>query len=76
MPEWPEHGPVAVVGANGQLDAAQLVARVAQLTQRLEIRPAFAHAVKSLTAEVELAGSQVAASLFRSARDILRSLRY
>ena len=46
--EWPQHRAIATVGTDRELDLAHLVARVAQLAQTLELRPALAHVLEGL----------------------------
>src|SRR6516164_9338689 len=52
----PQDRPVATVRADGELDPAQLIACVAQLAQRLQLRIGLGHAVEGLAAKIELAG--------------------
>ena len=50
------------VAADRQLDFPHLVARVAELAQLLELRPALAHVFEGLAAHVELAAARAAAT--------------
>src|SRR5262249_17890386 len=54
--ERPKHGSISAVVSDAQFDRAQLVANVAQLPQRFDLRIGLGHALERLAAQVELAG--------------------
>src|SRR5262245_43906740 len=53
--KWPKHRSISAVAPDAQLYFAQLVADVAQLPQRFDLRISLGHALERLTAQIELA---------------------